>query len=215
MPSSGPDLPFLRWISNGKLRKLSVAKGMLVGIIAAGSASFAGAAEGDRAPRSLPVPVLGLTVPVAALDLETLPDEVRKTCPDLADDATWTGHLWVFAKANYGGVTYYLLSGYLQRNTPQIGKAGYVVSETGNLQVVSDGECSARSAREVFELRDFEATPQPVLRALAGDLLHNLARVFGTVEPLRTEMSIQRVDVGHFPPEVREMLETRLAASER
>lgn len=190
--------------------RYSVLKSAVAAVLFASAVSLAAAATADSLPRFLPVPVVGLRVPLSGLDLEAFPDDLRALCTDVADDSTWTGHLWVFAKARYEGTNYYVVSGYLQRRVPEEKRANYVVSEAGGLQVIRDGACSSQSAREIFELRDFEDIPRPALQALAADLARSLVRAFGTVERVRAELKNQRIDVGQLPPEVRDALVARV-----
>lgn len=165
----------------------------------------------ERPPRVVQEPVLGLRLPAAKLQLTPLQDEIRNRCAALADNERWKGRLWVYASTNDAAGTYYVVGGYYERPNPAPGQARYQLDTTGAVfQIIGETCVGYGGAREVFEARYFEETPQAVLQKLAIDLAARLARALGGSEQLRTELRNQRIDSEQLSPELLEAFRTYL-----
>lgn len=181
-------------------------------LVAAGLFAFsaaASAADSNRPPRFLPVPAIGLRVELAGLKLAPLPDDLRATCGQLADDERYTSRMWIFGKAKDAASTYYILSGYFKRRRPEPGRRLYEVPDTGSVFTVHGSTCGGDDARETFDVRDPNAentgnVPIPILRELARDLAVQTVRAFGGPERLRAEIKNQRIDFDQLSPELQE-----------
>lgn len=158
----------------------------------------------DTPPRVLQEPILGLRMNVANVKLDRLPENIQAMCEQIANDDKWKGYLWVFARANdASGATYYVVSGYFKRTHPAPAEALYDLDDRGAVYTVTGNTCSGDGpAREVFEVRDFKQTPQPVLQRLSEDLVARLVRAFGGADRLRTELRNQRIDPEQLSPEL-------------
>lgn len=154
-------------------------------------------------PRVLHEPVLGLRLPAAKLLLNPLQDEIRNKCAALADNERWRGHLWVFATTKDAAGTYYVVGGYYERPNPEPGQPRYHLDTTGAVfQMIGDTCIGYGGAKEVFDVRHFEETPQAILQSLAADLATQLARALGGSDRLRTELRNQRIDAEQLSPEL-------------
>lgn len=159
----------------------------------------------DGPPRILQEPVLGLRLPAEKLRLNVLRDEVRNKCAALADDEKWKGRLWVYAAAKDAGGTYYVVGGYYERLNPEPGQPRYQLDTTGAVfQILGETCIGYGAAKEVFDARFFEETPQAILQKLAIDLAAQLARALGGSDRLRSELRNQRIDVNELSPELLE-----------
>ncbi len=159
----------------------------------------------DGPPRMLREPVFGLRIDAANPKLDLLPDEVRDKCSEIANNDQWTGRLWVYARAHDADATYYVVGGYFERHHPDRGESRYWLDTYGGVYRIEGAKClGVGPAREVFDVRPFDETPQPVLKALADDLASRLARAFAGQDRLRTKMRSHRVDFGTLSPELRE-----------
>lgn len=163
----------------------------------------------EGAPRVLQEPVLGLRLPAAKLQLTPLPDEIRNKCAVLADNEKWKGRLWVYATTKDAAGTYYVVGGYYERPNPEPGQPRYQLDTAGAVFQISGQTCSAYGgAKEVFDARYFEETPQPILQKLAVDLASQLSRTLGGADRLRTELQNQRIDFEQLSPELKEAFKT-------
>lgn len=162
----------------------------------------ANAAEYAHPPKYLVEPIFGLKVEFADGRLEPLPEQVRAACMQMADNETWTGRQWIFGAVKSGDATYYLVSGYFERRHPGPGELRYHQPDQGGLYVVKDQDCGGDPAREVFEVRDFEQVPQPVLEQLARDSKSRLVRAFGGESRLWAEFKKQRITSDRLTPEL-------------
>lgn len=154
-------------------------------------------------PRIMQEPVLGLRLDSAAPRQEALPEDVRSKCSELADDDRWIGRLWIYARADGAGITYYVVGGYFERRNPLPGQARFELDERGSVISIEGAGCTAYGqAREVFDVRAFNETPQPILQRLAADLVLRLARAFGGSDRLSAELRNQKIDVDPLPPEL-------------
>lgn len=158
----------------------------------------------DSTPRILNEPVLGLRLKAADLKLDPLPEEVRAMCEQTVDTERRTSRLWVFARANDARTTYYVVAGYFQRQHPASGEARYEPTVRGGMLYVTGNQCKGDPARETFEARNFEDTPQPVLQQLAGDLAARLTQAVGGADRLRAEIRNQHIDFEQLSPELQE-----------
>lgn len=165
----------------------------------------------DGPPRVLQEPVFGLRLPTAKLRLNVLADEIRNKCAPLADTEKWRGRLWVYATTKDAGGMYYVVGGYYERLNPEPGQPQYHLDTTGAVfQIVGETCIAYGGAKEVFDARYFEETPQAILQKLASDLAAQLARALGGSERLRTELRNQRIEFDQISPELQEAFRTYL-----
>jgi hypothetical protein len=165
----------------------------------------------DVPPRYLREPVFGLRLEAANVKLDVLSAEERGKCFEIADDERWTGNVWVFAVARESDATYYVVGGYFRRRHPRPGESPYWLDSRGGVFQIKGGECiGVGAAREVFDVRPFKETPQPVLQQLALDLAERLARAFGGPDRLRTALKKKDIDPVGLPPELAEAFKTYL-----
>lgn len=82
-------------------------------------------------PRILQEPVLGLRLEAANSILETLPEGIRGTCVQFADNDSRAGRLWVFARTTDAETTYYVVAGYYKIINPDPGRLPYVLEGGG------------------------------------------------------------------------------------
>lgn len=162
------------------------------------------AQQNTNPPRYLQDPVFGLRLPVSSSNLETLSEQVRAICEQIADNPTWTGHQWVFGATQEGPTTYYLVGGFFERKNVQRGQQPYFQPEQGGIYEVKGQTCGGDPAREVFEVRDLDRIPQAVLQRLAVDFASRLAMAVGGEERLRDLLVKQRIDVRRLSPELRD-----------
>lgn len=160
--------------------------------------------QSSSPPRHITDPVLGIRLPLKSANLDTLPEQVRANCEQIADNPTWTGHQWIFGTTQEGPTTYYLVGGYFKRRHVARGQEPYFLPEQGGVYEVAGQRCGGDPAREVFSVRDVERIPQAVLQRLAQDLASRLIRTLGGPDRLRDEMNKQRIDVDGLSPELRE-----------
>ncbi|HZX28300.1 MAG TPA: hypothetical protein VFF16_14610 [Telluria sp.] len=176
-------------------------------LLVASATAFASATS--QPPRYLTVPVLGLRVPLVGLKLEPFPDDLRATCSQIADDESYTGHVWIFGKARDAGSTYFILTGYFKRRTPDPERRPFETWENGSVFTIRNGKCGGDDAGDTFDVRDANAdnddnVPLPILRELARDLAVQTVRACGGADRLREEIKSQRIDFNHLPPELQE-----------
>jgi hypothetical protein len=177
-------------------------KRLLAAILFAVISAAAAASGSSRPPRFLPDPVLGLRLEVAGLKLDSLPEDIRAICGQIADDERWTGRVWIFGQAKDAGSIYYVLGGYFKRRHPEPGERLYDLN--GGVYTIRGAKCGGDDAREVFDVRDFNDTPQPIMEQLAHDLAARLVRAFGGADRLRSEIKNQRIDFDQLSPELQE-----------
>jgi len=180
----------------------TVIRKLLAGLLFAMIGNIANAAPSKHPPRFLQEPVLGLRLEVAGLKLDPLPEDVRAMCGQVADDERWTGRVWIVAKAKDAAATYYVLAGYFKRRHSGPGQSPYDTDSQGGVYTVKGTKCGGDPAREVFDVRDFNEIPQPVLQQLANDLAARLAKAFGGANRLRAELQGQRIDFDQLSPEL-------------
>lgn len=182
----------------------TVIKSLCTCVLAAALGTSAIAAESSYRPQFVQDPVLGLRLRIASVSLDTVPEEIRALCTEMADSATWTGRQWIFGIAKYPTMTYYLVSGYFQRRHPQSGERLYFQPDGGGVYRVSEGRCNGDPARETFDVRDPKQIPREVLQQLASDLAVRLVRAAGGTNRLRAELAHQHVDFLMLSPEMQE-----------
>jgi hypothetical protein len=180
----------------------TVTRKLLAALLFAVFGNSAHAAPSKHPPRFLQEPVLGLRLEVAGLKLDPFPEDVRAMCGQVADDETWTGRVWILAEAKDAAATYYILAGYFKRRHPGPGESLYDTDSQGGVYTIKGSKCGGDPAREVFDVRDFNETPQPVLQQLASDLAARLVKAFGSADQLRAELKGQRVDFNQLSPEL-------------
>lgn|GEM_PF-783543 len=179
-------------------------KGRCAAVLLAVLCASAGAQESKRPPQFLQDPVLGLRLPIAGMKLDSVPEDVRALCEQMADTETWTTRQWVFGVTEYSSATYYLVNGYSKRRHPKPNQRPYLQSVNGGVYKVSGTECNGDPARETFAVRDPQQIPREVLQQLAQDLVTRLARATGGAQRLRAEIKKQHVDFDHLSPEIQE-----------
>lgn len=180
----------------------TVTKKLLAALLLVVLGNTTGAAPSKHPPRFLQEPVLGLRLEIAGLKLDPSPENVRAMCGQVADDETWTGRVWIVAEAKDAAATYYVLAGYFKRRHPGPGESLYDTDSQGGLYTIKGAKCGGDPAREVFDVRDFNEIPQPLLQQLANDLATRLAKAFGGADRLRAELKGQRIDFGQLSPEL-------------
>ena len=161
------------------------------------------ASAGDKPPRYVREPVLGLRLD-AGVKLDPFPKDVQAMCQQLADDAFWTNTLWIFARAADAGATFYVVSGPAKRQHPQPGEPLYEPDLRGGLISIIGNKCGGDEARESFDARDFNQTPLPILQQLSRDMAERLVRAVGGADKLRAEIKHQRIDFDALSPELQE-----------
>jgi hypothetical protein len=179
-------------------------KNLLAALLLAMTGSYANASPSNHPPRFLQEPVLGLRLEVAGLKLDPLPEDVRAMCGQVADDETWTGRVWIVAEGKDATTTYYVLAGFFKRRHPEPGQSMYDTDSQGGFYTIRGSKCGGDPAREVFDVRDFNETPQPVLQQVAHDLATRLVRAVGGADRLRAELRNQRIDFDQLSPELQE-----------
>jgi hypothetical protein len=171
----------------------------------------AAASSSDHPPRSLTVPVLGLRLPLDRINVDKFPDDLRATCDQIADDASYTGQVWIFGRAKDAASTYYILTGIFKRRSPD--PAGerrlYENWDDGLVFTVKGNKCGGDDAAETFAVHDPNAendgnVPDPILRQLARDLAARTVRAFGGPDRLRAEIKNQRIDFNQLPSDLQE-----------
>lgn len=173
------------------------------------------AQQGTSPPHYLQDPVFGLHLPVSSSNLETLSNQVRAICEQIADNPTWTGHQWVFGVTQEGPTTYYLVGGFFERRNAHHGQQPYFQPEQGGIYEVNGQTCGGDPARDVFEVRDIERIPQRVLQRLAASFASRLAIAAGGEERLRDLLVKQRIDVRRLSPELRDAFGPYLQPADR
>lgn len=156
-------------------------------------------------PRIAQEPVLGLRYEAAKVKFDPLPEEVSSKCKEYANTDTWGSRLLVYALAYEGARTYYIVGGYRERLHPAPSEPRYELDDRGSVLSIEGSECTVYGqAREVFEARFFEETPQPILQQLAAAHASTLAQAFGGPDRLRAELRNQHIDADRLSPELRE-----------
>lgn len=168
----------------------------------------ADATGSDKPPRFLTVPVLGPRLPLARINLEPFPEDVRVKCGQLEDEFV-TSRVWIFGRARDAASTYYVLSGYSKRLNKDPDQKRYEFWDDGAVYAVTGNQCGGDDAGETFDVRDPNAdldgnVPVPILELLAIDLAARTVKAFGSADQLRAEIKKQRVDFDSLSPELRE-----------
>lgn len=186
----------------------SIATNKIVAAILFTVSTAAAAMGGEKPPRVLTVPVLGLRLPLDRLNLEEFPSELRVKCSQIEDEYR-TSRVWVFGRAKDAARTYYVLTGYTKRLHPEPGQRLYEYWNDGVVFTVQGDKCGGDGAEETFETHDPNAdnddnVPVPILRQLARDLAARTVRAFGGPDRLRAEIKSQRIDFNQLSPELQE-----------
>lgn len=167
------------------------------------------AANSDKPPRFLTVPVLGLRLPIERINLESFPEDIRIRCHQLYDEELFTSRVWIFARARDAARTYYVLTGYSKRLNKEPDQKLYEYWDNGAVYTVTGDKCGGDDAEETFEVHDLDAendgnVPIPMLKALAVDFAARTVKAFGGADRLRAEIKAQRIDVNRLSPELQE-----------
>jgi hypothetical protein len=169
----------------------------------------AAAANSDKPPRFLTVPVLGLRLPLERINLKPFPEDVRVNCPQLYDAELFTSRVWIFGQAKDAASTYYVLSGYSKRINKEPDQKVFEFWDDGAVYTVTGTKCGGDGAEETFEVHDPNAddngnVPIPMLKALAFDMAAQTVKAFGGPDRLRAEIKAQRIDYNRLSPELQE-----------
>jgi hypothetical protein len=169
----------------------------------------AAAANSDKPPRFLTVPVLGLRLPLERINLKPFPEDKRVNCPQLYDAELFTSRVWIFGQAKDAASTYYVLSGYSKRINKEPDQKVYEFWDDGAVYTVTGTKCGGDGAEETFEVHDPNAddngnVPIPMLKALAFDMAAQTVKAFGGPDRLRAEIKAQRIDYNRLSPELQE-----------
>ena len=168
----------------------------------------AAAAESNKPPRFLTVPVLGLRLPLERVNLEPFPEEIRVRCGQLEDEYS-TSRVWIVGRAKDAASTYYVLTGYTKRRNKDPDQKLYEYWDHGAVYTVTGSKCGGDDAEETFDVHDPDAendgnVPIPMLKALAVDFAARTVKAFGAPEKLRAEIKAQRIDFNRLSPELQE-----------
>lgn len=169
----------------------------------AGGAAFAAPRPIDE-PQILREPVFGIRYAVKEAHFDRLSRDLLSACAEYADTKTWTvDQMWIYASANEGTRTYYVIGGSLKRRNPMPSEPTHELDPLGGVIAIEGSHCTGfGQAREVFDARYFEEIPQAVLQDLADDLAKRLARGLGGSERLRQSLNQQGVTKGSLTPEL-------------
>jgi hypothetical protein len=187
----------------------TVTKGWVLAALFAISAAAA-ASSSNQPPRYLSVPALGLRLPLDRLNVDLFPDDIRTTCVQIADDEQYTGRVWNFGQAKDAASTYFVLTGYFKRRSPDAKRQLYEIWDDGAVFTVRGVKCGGdQHASETFNARDPNAdntgnVPIPILRELALDLATRTVRASGGADKLRAAIIAQRIDFDTLSPELQE-----------
>jgi hypothetical protein len=186
----------------------SIATKRIVAAILFTVSAAVAAMGGDKPPRVLSVPVLGLRLPLNGLNLEEFPKDVRVKCFQIEDEYR-TSRVWVFGRAKDAAKTYYVLTGYTKRLHPEPDQRLYEYWDDGVVFSVQGDKCGGDGAAETFDTHDPNAendgnVPDPILRELARDLAARTVRAFGGPDRLRAEIKNQRIDFNQLPSDLQE-----------
>lgn len=183
-------------------------KKIAIAALFAFSATAVAAGFGDKPPRFLTVPVLGLRLPLDRINAEPFPEELYARCPQLQDEFS-TSRLWIFGHAKDATRTYYVLTGYSKRLQLEPGQKLYEYWESGAVYTVTDSKCGGDDAEETFQVHDPDAdndgnVPIPIHKVLAQDFAARTVKAFGGADQLRAEIKKQRIDFNGLPSDLQE-----------
>lgn len=169
----------------------------------------AAAAQSDKPPRFLTVPVLGLRLPLEKINVEAFPEDLRVKCGQLYDQELYTSRVWIFGRARDAASTYYVLTGYFKRLHLEPGQKLYEHWDNGAVYTVTGAKCGGDDAGETFDVRDPNAAndgnvPIPILKLLALDLAARTVKAFGGADQLRAQIKAQRIDFNALSPELQD-----------
>ena len=85
-------------VKKGQNMSSTVTKSLVLAALFA-ICTTAAAASSNQPPRFLSVPALGLRLPLDRLNLDPLPEDIRATCDQIADNEYSTGRMWIFGRA--------------------------------------------------------------------------------------------------------------------
>lgn len=163
---------------------------------------------GERPPRILQEPLLGLRYDRLRLRFEPVEQGLLSLCPTLADRDAIRSKWYVYAKAeSTDRATFYLVGGYSVRTNPRPPELPkYELDAVGVIFSIGDGRCTVfeEAARRMFEPYLTGEIPEHVLQALARDHANRIVRVFGGTAKLREDLRKQRIAIDKLPPPLRE-----------
>jgi hypothetical protein len=164
------------------------------------------AVAGEREPRTLRVPVVGLLYEVAKTKFEPLPADVLRKCPTMSDNENMRSSFWIYASTQEGPRTYYLVGGYgIRTHAAPPDFPRYEPLDLGTVFQIDGDACKVfGDALEVFQTRYFEETSQQVLQKLADNLVLRLSKAFGGRAKLGAELRRQRLNPAIVSPELNE-----------
>jgi hypothetical protein len=154
-------------------------------------------------PRVLQVPVLGLRYEADKVHFEPLPGAVASLCMSVLKHKYTDRWGFVFAKADVGVRTYYIIGGYYEDLQPEPGHWMSQPDEHGSFMYIEGTGCRMPEfADEAFETPDVRESPPPVLRRLADDLAARLVKAYGGKDQLREELRSQHMERAQLTPEL-------------
>lgn len=127
----------------------------------------------------------------------------------MADNENVRSKMWVYAMAPVDGRIFYLIAGYGIRariEAPEFRR--YISYDLGSSFVIEpDDDCNILGeAREMFDFRKDEETPEVAMQKLADDLAVRYVRAFGGAARFGAELKKQRVSFDKLPPELQQAL---------
>lgn len=180
-------------------------------ILAAFCAFGSAASANDKPPTYIIEPTFALRLD-AKVNLDPMPEDARAKCERVADDENATVKLWIFAKADDAGVTYYVTSGYVQKRHPAPGRPKYEAIQRGGIYIISGNKCIDDPADETFSAGASDDVSLTILRRLSSDLAARLVRAVGSAEILSNEIKNQRIDFDSLSPELQQAFKPYFSA---
>ena len=156
------------------------------------------------APKIAQEPVFGIEYDIKEAHFDLLPRDLLALCSEYSDTKNWTvDRMWIYATARAGRATYYVIGGTLKRRSPNAFQSRYQLDPLGGVISIEGSRCIGYGqAREVFNARNFEEIPRPVLQALADDLAHRLVRGLGGERSFRRHLKKNKLEEQTLSPEL-------------
>lgn len=156
------------------------------------------------APKIVQEPVFGIKYDIEQAHFDLFPRALLARCSEYSDTTNWTvDQMWVYATARAGEATYYVIGGTLKRRNPQAFQSRYELDPLGGVISIEGSRCIGYGqAREVFNARNFDEIPRPVLQALADDLADRLVRGLGGERNFRRILKKNKIEEQSLSPEL-------------
>lgn len=161
----------------------------------------------EQPPHILHDPLLGLKYDTGSVKFDPLSADVLSKCRTMADNENVRSRLWIYARADDDGGTYYVVAGYgIHSHIQSPTFRRYVLYNLGTaFEINGENECVIfGQSREMYDVQNFEETPQRVIQKLAADAASRLARAFGGPDRLRSELRRQHVNPNNLSPELKD-----------